>query len=572
MFKRLLPLLLILALSVPALAEGCRVVDTPVFRQALTDETLPLRYYDDHPNVPCLGLSEYPALFLGLPLDVENRGDGIYAFTAQSGAQAVVDVNAGTLSCADFPAFTNLMGAVVPGMDNQYLDAVSFARPDGLAYADPDPVTLNLSAYHIPLHGEAGDVYLPLATLSDIFTNLAYLYVSFNGERVYMNCDNRMDPAWQRDPAYADSIYSRADRPADLAAFAYDELCFAIDTFYGFPGREPIHDDLLALGLDQALLTHSDRSRRCRALLKSEKLGEYALGSELLSELLDDGGHTGMDFAMLYTDDEAFPDFSVDYYMAAESSPPTYSTYFRLREQTAREKRLWQKRREAWGTDHYAEQGDTAVIWFDSFMFDFDGWEAFYAHEGPMPEGDMLRHVIDGLNRAVQNPDIKNVVLDITCNTGGSADMVVALLSLMADVSDFDAENRLTGRVATHKYRVDRNFDGVFDASDADVHYDFNFGVLTSSLSFSCGNLLPARMRDLGMAVLGEASGGGACAVSMHSTPEGIPYQLSCGLARLTDRFGQSIDAGVTPDVALPDGQFYDLSVLSDAMNAFYRR
>ena len=571
MFKRLLPLLLILALSVPALAEGCRVVDTPVFRQTLTDETLSLRYYDDHPSVPCLGLSQYPALFLGTPLDVENRGDGSYIFTAQGGAQAVVDVNAGTLSCADFPAFTNLMGAMVPGMDNQYLDAVSFARPDGLACADPNPVTLDLSAYHIPLHGEAEDVYLPLATLSDIFSNLAYFYVSFNGERVYVSFDNRMAQAWERDPAYAKPIYTRAERPADLAAFAYDELCFAIDTFYGFPGREPIHDDLLALGLDQALLTHSDRSRRCRELLKSEKLGEYAVGSLHLGELLMDGGHTGMDFTALFTDKEEYPDFAVDYYMAVESDPPDYAAYTLFREQSAQIKLRQKKRRDAWGTEHYAEQGDTAVIWFDSFMYDFDGWEAFYAGKGPRPEGDMMRHVIDGLDRAARNPDIKNVVLDVSCNNGGSADMVVALLSLMANVSDFDAENRLMGRIATHKYRVDRNFDGVFDASDADVHYPFRFGVLTSQLSFSCANLLPSRMRDLGMAVLGETSGGGTCAVSMFATPEGFPYHLSFGLARLTDRFGRSIDAGVTPDVALPDGQFYDLAALSDAMNAFYR-
>lgn len=565
MLKRFLPFILLLALVLPALAEGYVVADTPVFREALTGETLPLRYYDAMPNVPCLGLRAYYRLMLGAELTMEGR-----VFTTPEGAEATLDPDAGTLTFSDFPGFTNLMGRVVPGMDNQYLDIPAFTRPDGLAYADPGPTVLELAKYRIPIHCDGDDVYLPLATLSDIFTNLSYIYVSFNGENVYVNDDVRMDPAWQRDPAYADPIYTRAERPADLAAFAYDELCFAIDNFYGYPGRAALNDDLLRLGLDGALRAHSDASRRCRALLQSQSLGEYVLGSQMLNTLLADGGHTGLDFGALWSDKPEFADFVADYYLAAQGDPPGMADYARYRREAAARKILQQKRRALCGNAHYVEKGDTALIWFDSFMYDFDGWAAFYAGEGPRPENDQMAHVIDGLNRAAENPEIKNVVLDVSLNPGGSADMVVAILSLIADVSAFDAENRLIGRVVTQKYRVDRNFDGAFDDADRDVRYDFNFGILVSRLSFSCGNLLPALMRDLGMAVLGETSGGGACAVAMHATPEGFAYQLSSGLGRLVDRFGRDIDAGVRADVPLDGDQIYDLDALSRAMNAFY--
>lgn len=571
MLKRILLTLLILALSAPALAASYVVSEVPVFREALTDETAALRCYADLPDVPCLGLRAYYRLMLGADMAMEDRGGGIYAFAAPNGAQAVVDVNAGTLTCADLPRFTNLMGQVVPGMDNQYLDAPAFTLPAGLVYAEAEPVTLDFAKYGIPVHADGDDVYLPLATLSDVFTNLAYMYASFNGETLYVNADNRVDPAWQRDAGYADPILRRADRPADLAAFAYDELCFAVDTFYGYPGRAPLNDALSALGLDQALLTFSDESRRCRALLRSEKLGEYALGSQLLSALLDDGGHTGLDFAAFYTADRPeFADFATDYYMASEGDPPDPSGYLRWRDENAFKKRLQQKRRKAYGNDHYAEKGDTAVIWFDSFMYDFDGWQAFYEQGAPRPQNDQMAHVIDGLNRAAANPDIRNVVLDVSCNSGGSADMVVAILSLIADAPEFDAENLLIGRVATHRYRVDRNFDGTFDDADRDVRYDLRFGVLTSRLSFSCGNLLPALMKDLGMPVLGERSGGGTCAVAMHATPEGFVYQLSSGLARLVDHSGHSFDEGVAPDVPLTEDEYCDLDTLSRAMNEFY--
>lgn len=574
MLKRLLSLIAAFLLAVPALAEDYASKEFPVFREALTEDRVALRFYDDHPNVPCLSLSGYYRLVLGHDMAVENLGDGRYEFTAPDGATAQMDVGAGTLSCADFPRFFNLMDAVCPGMDNQYLDAPAFARPDGLDYAVPAPVTLDLSAYRIPLHGEAEDVWLPLATLSDMFTNLAYLYTSFNGEKVYVNADNRFDPAWQRDPDYATPIYSRAMRDADVAAFAYDELCFAVDTFYGYPGRAPLNDLLAESGLDGALQTYSDASRRCRALLKSEKLGEYAVGSLLLSALLDDGGHSGLDFTALYRDDPAFADFAVDYYMAYENDPPDLSAHIRMREDAMQKKTMQQKRRKAYGNDHYVEKGDTAVIWFDSFMYDFDGWQAYYDGDGPRPEGDQMAHVIDGLERASRSPQVKNVVLDVSCNSGGSADMVAAIMSLIANRPEFTAENLLIGQNAVHRYRVDRNFDGAFDARDAEVRYDLRFGVLTSRLSFSCANLLPSLMRDCGMPVLGETSGGGTCAVAMHATPEGFVYQLSTGLARLVSAEGQPIDGGVPVDIPLTDGSdyssFYDLDALSAAMNGFY--
>lgn len=572
MLRRIAALVLVIIIgSVAGLAEGYGVVETPVFREALTGETVALRYYDGLPDVPCLGLAEYYRLVLGADMPVEVREDGVYAFTAADGTVALLDANAGTLTCADFTRFTNLMARLVPGMDNQYLDAPAFARPEGLSYADPKPVTLDFAKYRIPVHAREGDVDLPLTTLSDMFANLSYAYVSFNGENVYINDDNRIDPAWRRDPGYADAIYRRADRAPDAAAFAYDELCFAVDTFYGYPGRAPLNDALREKGLDGALRDYSDDSRRCRTLLKSEKLGEYALGSRMLSALMDDGGHTGFDYAEWYAEKPECAAFAADYAAAAAGVVPDRAARARLKRDGTNVKIMQQKRRKAYGNGHYAEKGDTAVIWFDSFMYDFDGWRAFYESGAPRPVNDPMAHVIDGLNRAAQNPEIKYVVLDVSCNRGGSADMVAAVMSLIADVSSFSTENLLTGCVETQRYRVDRNFDGVFDDRDAAVRYDFRFGALTSRYAFSCGNLLPALMRDQGMAVLGETSGGGTCAVEKHAAPEGFVYQFSSAMGRLINARGETIDDGVPVDVVLTDGRdysaFYDLDALSRAMN-----
>ena len=55
------------------------------------------------------------------------------------------------------------------------------------------------------------------------------------------------------DPDYNKPLVARTTRPADLADFNYKELCFAMDHFYGYPGRVQYNDALKAKGLDKVL-------------------------------------------------------------------------------------------------------------------------------------------------------------------------------------------------------------------------------------------------------------------------------------------------------------------------------
>ena len=101
------------------------------------------------------------------------------------------------------------------------------------------------------------------------------------------------------------------------------------------------------------------------------------------------------------------------------------------------------------------------------------------------------------------------------------------------------------------EYEVDRNFDGVFDEKDKDVHYDLNFAVLTSGMSFSCGNLFPSMLKDNGVPVMGETSGGGSCAIQAMCTADGFCFQISSFRARLNTLAGENIDEGITPDLPI---------------------
>jgi C-terminal processing protease CtpA/Prc len=140
-------------------------------------------------------------------------------------------------------------------------------------------------------------------------------------------------------------------------------------------------------------------------------------------------------------------------------------------------------------------------------------------------------------------------------------------------------QNVLQEQNIDQRFLVDRNFDGKFDESDADVCYDLNFAVLAGRESYSCGNLFPSMMKDLGYMTLGERSGGGACTILELNTADGFFYHISAYQMRLTNAAGEVIDAGIVPDAELvktdADGQqdysdFYNLDLLSDLINEFY--
>ncbi|MCR4959687.1 MAG: hypothetical protein K6B13_13965, partial [Prevotella sp.] len=230
--------------------------------------------------------------------------------------------------------------------------------------------------------------------------------------------------------------------------------------------------------------------------------------------------------------------------------------------------------------DTYYKQGDTAYLMYDQFgETNFDAWNDYYdggcdPDDLPAVDEDYLGDlsvVLDALQQADEDPDVKNLVIDLALNPGGSLDVVLAMTALMGGQSHFYSENVLTGQRQTICYDVDCNFDGQFDEQDKDVAFGLNYAVLTSGVSFSCANLFPSLMKDMGFPVIGRKSGGGACAVQIFATPEGLQYQLSSARARLTDKDWQNIDGGVEPtyviDTTYGYEDFYDIEAISNIIS-----
>ncbi|MBO6063143.1 MAG: hypothetical protein J6P62_04120, partial [Bacteroidales bacterium] len=482
----------------------------PVVYKVIPDGQVTLRFYDALPDVAYISVADFQSVVLpGSVMTVTHTGPGEYLLV-NAEATATVNVRDDVFVSDGFEAFTNQMGLLQPGMANVYYDGMPFVRFKKVSYFPlKATTTLDMGAYGIDLHADGkGAVYFPFATLADMYTDLYYHHAGFNGEKVVANLSLNEVNLGYIDPDYNKTLLKQTTRPADLVDFNYKELCFAMDHFYGYPGRIKYNDALKAKGLDKVLEEDIESGPSIKKLLLSEKLSDYMIGMMGLTGVYYDG-HTAMTITSAMGDPEDTPELYNEYrtgLMANQDVMALIMTMVSgLQTMVADGQAVEALRPKVYGEGvTYVKKGDTAVCVFDSFNERNEkAWKDYYAGIGPMPttentEGDDMVIFLDALKKAAADPEVKNFVIDITANGGGSADIVLAMTSLILDKSYISQDNSLTGQRSIVEYEVDRNFNGVFDAADQDVHYDLNFAVLTSGMSFSCGNLFPSILKDNG--------------------------------------------------------------------------
>ena len=536
----------------------------PVVTKVAPDSEVTLRFYNDLPDVAYISAADFQSIVLpGSTMTVTHTGIGEYTL-ANGDAKAVVNVNKDVFVSSDFDEFTNMMGLLQPGMANVYFDGMPFVRYKSVKYTPAvSTVTLDFAKYGIDIHADGkGAVYFPFATLADMYSDLFYHHAGFNGEKVVANTSINEVSLARIDPDYNKTLLSKTTRSESMAEFAYKELCFAMDHYYGHPGRVALDEALKTKGMDRTLEEDLAAGPAIKKLLKSTNLAEYFVGMSGLNALYYDG-HTSMDISSamgrdrsnyedLVTEMRGLQEKHKDVMDAIRGGRATMGG--RAQDVMA----IRNQRPESYGTqDTYIKKGNTAVCVFNSFNTRAeDAWNAYYAGKGPKPnindnKGDSMVIFLDALEKAAADPEVENFIVDITANGGGSADIVMAMTSLIMNKSYLCHDNPLTGQRALVEYEVDRNFDGVFDKKDKDVKYKLNFAVLSSDVSFSCGNLFPSMLKDAGVPVVGEISGGGSCAIQAMCTADGFCFQISSFRARLNTLAGENIDAGITPDIPI---------------------
>ena len=547
--------------------------------------TVMLRFYDDMPSVAYINVSHFQTMmYPGTVIQTQALGEGRYQLTSPCGT-AVVNTDKDTFDSDDYETFTNMMGMVQPGMPNVSLDGLPLVRWKSME-ATPQKVhlTLDYGKFGIDIRVDGNDVYFPLATIADLYTDIYMHTADYNGQQVMvapMGAEELEDGY----PKFFIAPILKETRTKDMATFAYNNLCFTLTNFFGYPGRTLLEKKgLKEKGLDQALKDYGQAGEMTRQLLLSTNMYEYIAGTNTLGCLLNDGGHT--DTGIGHTSQM---DSSTDFYKTMGNTVkakleefygycPEYAALRKVDEDIeALSSKLIQARIAKIGRGvTYYKEGNTAYCLFNVFDCDFAAWRKFYKGEGPKPTvenhpNDWLAVLLDALEKAEKDPEVKNFVLDISTNGGGSEDIVMVITSLMCNKAEAYNENSLLGQKQKIYYEVDRNLDGKFDEKDAEVKYDLNFALLVSACSFSCGNMLPALMKDFGIPLIGQKTGGGACCVLYNPSADGYAYRYSSHRSRLMNQKGENVDPGVEPDLKLETPEeFFDFQKITQFIERFY--
>ena len=378
-----------------------------------------LLFCDATPNLAYIGMNQAAAI-LGRPsFTVRSSGDGRYELESWNGARLVCEAEEGRILIPDWSAFF----ALPMPLEDRALGLkdmnIPFSRITDIAYeGDAAPVTIDFAAYGIRLYCDERDLYLPVSTLSNLMTDIATSYFLYNGEALYAQ---RISPSGDPIEGLFASDMMQAlihgeDRPEDLIRQSYADLCLCFDCFYGYPEKLAFEEALAEKGLDQALEGLGEDGQAIKAGLLSPSFAEHAKAmAALFFGHLSDGHTVPLGLSEIFYDpaliaDSAFSEDVMASYIEAALNDPV------ILGQTVNEV-IPQQRSLLWGEDSYREYGSTAIIRLDSFMPDEAAWDSYYHDGGAFPQ-DCVGIVAAGLKQASENPEIENVIFDLSCNGG----------------------------------------------------------------------------------------------------------------------------------------------------------
>ena len=562
-----------------------------IYRQKdVVDKTMPFRFYQGMDHVPYVSVSAYFKEFFNTQL-VVSKENHTYKYshskedTRYFGFDAENDLfmSNSLESFASHPDFKSSTGKI-------------FLHVDSKEITEKIDRVVNLKNYSIPVYEENGEAYVPMTLLSQFAGGYSLYNIAYNGKDVYViDYDAQLSEEQRSPDFYGDSYYEKLsnmgeERPEDLAKYTYNELCFVFDNLRGYTSQLVMGDNnLLSLGLNGVLESYYPELKE---YLLSKDKAKYYLGFDVLFKGLDDGGHTGSLASFEAYNNAKSAEITEPFNTLVDKQKEVASKKAKVMISVALSKTLAGSEMGAntlpnyHGRNAYCYVDDykTAYIGFGSFDIDYEGWDKYYKGEGEVPVStDAYAFVRSKLYQAKED-GAKNVVIDITTNGGGSSWAYAGLIGLVnkakAPFTMYDTFNKCRN---TEYYSIDINLDGKFNTEDVveAAKFDFNIGVLTSAYSFSCANLYPSVMKELGFKIMGERSGGGSCAINITTSADGLLYVHSAYHC-LSDQFGNNIDSGVSVDLEIEVGdpgpapnsldysKFYDPSVTGTYLSTAY--
>ncbi len=392
-------------------------------------------------------------------------------------------------------------------------------------YEGKESISFSLADYSINDYVHRGEVYLPYETLCLLF-NQSTSSVVYAGNAFYLYSGANLDSTL----AYNSLIIGEEGTgwiTEDYLTSEYNNLALGYDMFNGIDERQSrVHEGktikYLENGAYPVLSKYKDR------LISKELNSSQKALQDLYKYDLDDGGH-GNYTTLNILANSTFQRGDI----AGEETYNTLSTIWGIN--GARKQAgigasdiLGEEAKSPNG--YYKEfNGDTAYIQFDSFTINLKEYtEESIAKVPYYTDSVTLFHYA---NEQIQNnPNIKNVILDLSANGGGLMYASEYISSWVCGGTSGTLRNTKTGSFIDYHIEADVNMDGDFNELDY-LSKDINLYVMVSNGSFSCGNKLPCNIKDNrpnNTYFIGSKTGGGSCAVVY------LPFSFLGGQIRIS--------------------------------------
>ena len=452
------------------------------------------------------------------------------------------------------------------GDDKSYLEITDSSNIAG------QPVTLDWSTQDVGVvlwkTSEGADVFyylaLPLQMANDVFFSPSLNHLAYNGNKLYLtgNINQNSD--------YWTSPYHGKERSKAMAELCYNELCLNLDFNYGLKeihGIEKFPDFdtyFTNAGIKNTLISTNPQI--------------FANTLKDVCEFYFGDGHSNYQLNSPYLDPT---------YRPTGHTSPQGVKYFE-------EHTKYTGARKASVTNEHIPgyvlvEGKTAIVRFDEFTLNV----AQASKENRKKDGDYLisqgilskyvdykteyeheyENIYDtvafiyAVNKEIQqDSNIENIVLDLSCNGGGSNHSAGFLLAWMLGQCDFAFTNPITGAKWTISYKADVNMNGTA-GEDEDTVKDKNLFCLISPCSFSCGNMVPAMLKASDrVTILGVVSSGGSSCVQPSSAADGTIFRMSSKYVMSVNKNGSNydIDRGVEPHYFINSpANFYNIEKIA---------
>ncbi|BDX52633.1 peptidase S41 [Metamycoplasma equirhinis] len=417
---------------------------------------------------------------------------------------------------------------------------------------DNKGVTFNLAKYDMDILYHKGKLLIPFSIFNTLYMSQAFTNMYFNGKK-FVNVFAGMDSYGETDKDTRKKIRDNElvgkSQSKELRQATYNHFLFTMDYFYGLKGYKKIDsfDNYISKkNKEKFLSTNAEDYNEAYVNIFHKQLNEL---------------HTRMNSLSYYESDWSKPR------LGALKIKDTQGEY--LKKFYANRKMLRESFEKRFGEiskfqpkDYIRYHNKTAIV----NVFEFvdgekdqiqgeDAWkyDTYY----------LMRKLMDEVK---QKTEIKNIILDISLNGGGSVNAMVRALGFMTDDPilnrEYDVLNR---RADLTKSRVDTDGDGNYDN---DAYKQYNWNLLVSLNTFSAANQLTSIVKEMKIAkIIGQRTGGGMSAIMPFTLMDGTTVTISSPNNAVFGENNSEIESGIEPDLKIDYKDFYNDEALDKALN-----